>query len=278
MINPENHSKVLIIVLILFFYNSCNYFVEESENKVDESYYEYIDKENKNKSKIEDEDFVKNNLKAVLIGKNIILLNQKNDRIEDITSLKGQIVNILELSKEIRYNKSKHSCNEYLWAKINVGDKVGYVDATFLYEINEQKYGQKLKVNTNEITIIKTKPIVSKNNYDSILEINLDCFDYNPIVIRDSASNYFGTLKNIASKYQNKNEEYFTFYDYTDNYFYNKDSLLKYKFEDKKWYLLIRRKKKDYNLLFKVAIFKTPSEEYVAEIIDYGKERPKKNY
>jgi hypothetical protein len=37
--------------------------------------------------------------------------------------------------------------------------------------------------------------------------------------------------------------------------------------------LLIRRKKVDYNLLFKVAIYKTPSEEYVAEIIDYGKER-----
>lgn len=276
MRNPENHTKALLIVLILFFYNSCNDFIEESENEVDESYYEYIDEENKNKTKIEDEDFVKRNIKAVLIGKNIILLNQKNERIEDISSLKGQIVNILELSKEIRYNKSKHSCNEYLWAKIKVGDNVGYVDATFLYEINEQKYGQKLKVNTNEITIIRTTPIVSKNNYDSILETNLDCSDYDPVVIRDSASNYFGTLKNIASKYQNKNEEYFTFYDYTDKYFYNKDSLLKYKFEDKKWYLLIRRKKADYNLLFKVAIFKTPSQEYVAEIIDFGRERPTK--
>lgn len=273
MRNPENHTKVLIVVLILFINNSCNYFVEESVNEVDESYYEYIDEENKNKTKIEDEVFVKSNKKAALIGKNIILLNQKNDRIKDITSLKGQIVDILELSNEIRYNKSKHSCNEYLWAKIKVENNEGYVDANFLYEINEQKNSQKLKVNTNVITIIKTTPIIPKNNYDSILETNIDCLEYNPIVIKDSASNYFSTLKNIASKYQNKNEEYFTFYDYTDKYFYNKDSLLKYKFEDKKWYLLIRRKKVDYNLLFKVAIYKTPSEEYIAEIIDYGKER-----
>jgi hypothetical protein len=55
MRNPENHTKVLIVVLILFINNSCNYFVEESVNEVDESYYEYIDEENKNKTKIEDE-------------------------------------------------------------------------------------------------------------------------------------------------------------------------------------------------------------------------------
>lgn len=275
MRKPENHL-INILFFIILLNHSCNnldYSLLQNEDE-----YYFIDIENKGKIKIKDEEFVKYNSKAVLMGKNILLLNDENKVVEDITFLKGQIVEVKELSKTIRLNERKTSCKELLWAKIKSDKREGYIDANFLYEVRVNENNQYLRFKNNVVSIVQTKSIVKKSKViiDSILDITSVCGEYNPIIFIDSSSNYFGTLKNIASKYQNVNEEFYTFYNDNDDLFYTKDSIINYKYEDGKWLLLIRRRKEDYNLLLKVSIFKAPSNEYVAEILNYGKEKTKK--
>jgi hypothetical protein len=262
--------------LFIFLIISCNGF-EQEDFEEEEKYY-FTDIENKGKVKIKEEEFVKYNTKAVLMGENILLLDNENKVIEDITFLKGQIVEVEELSKTIRINEHKSSCKELLWAKIKSDKREGYIDANILYEVKVNENNQYLKFKNNVVSIVQTKSLVTKSKViiDSILDITSVCGEYNPIVFIDSSSNYFGTLKNVASKYQNENEEFYTFYNDDDDLFYTKDSIINYKYEDGKWLLLIRRRKKDYNLLLKVAIYKTPSQEFIAEILNFGRERPKK--
>jgi hypothetical protein len=181
--------------------------------------------ENKGKVKIKEEEFVKYNTKAVLMGENILLLDNENKVIEDITFLKGQIVEVEELSKTIRINEHKSSCKELLWAKIKSDKREGYIDANILYEVKVNENNQYLKFKNNVVSIVQTKSLVTKSKViiDSILDITSVCGEYNPIVFIDSSSNYFGTLKNVASKYQNENEEFYTFYNDDDDLFYTKD-------------------------------------------------------
>ena len=170
--------KRYLIALLMLSISVCSY----SQNKVEVLKFNEI------------------NAQAVLIGEKLELLDNELKTIDDISSLNGNIVEILGISDSL-FNQSKGICESFWYVKIRSSDKEGIINGRQVFEIQNSNQDTSFTVKGNKIEILTTEFLGMGVDYEGDL---MGCPVDQPILIKDSKNNYFGLVDLIQNKYSKK--------------------------------------------------------------------------
>lgn len=218
-----------------------------------------------NDSIIKDEQFVKYDIKAVLIGKKIELLDENNTLLKDISNLQGKIISVLSISNKINHYNGNKDCNEFKWVKVKIGEKIGYIDGNYLYELINHKQNQKLKFGLDEISLTVTKTMGQRENDET--GDPLYCYSDKPIIFKDKEAKFEGLVETIKNEYSEHNNHYFALFDDDGA----GDEVINVEKKDNKYIFTIQRIYQEDGANMTVEIYKKQDGKFVAEITTYKK-------
>ncbi len=156
-----------------------------------------IEKNNNVTKKIK---FKKLNTQAVLIGDKIELLNNDLKKIDDISDWTGKIIDIVGVSDSL-FNQKNDICDAFWYVKIKFENKEGIVNGKQVYKIQSSEQGIDFTINNKKVEILTTEHFAVALEYQNDF---MGCPMYRPIVIKDSANNFFGIVDFIPNKYSKK--------------------------------------------------------------------------
>jgi hypothetical protein len=136
--------------------------------------------------------FTKANGKAILLGKNMKLLDENFEEIKDISYLNEVVVDFTEYSNEfVPDKKSNDYCQDFQYVKIKNEDWEGYVDGRNVYELIEHEQNTSFEIDNHKIQLIATRHFgigVSDENGLTFCSINT------PMVLVDEKEGYYGIV------------------------------------------------------------------------------------
>lgn len=155
------------------------------------------------KNDIENVNFSKTNGEAVLIGKKIMLLGDDLKVIADITNLAGKVVKIKSVSDSL-FNKGKDFegfCNSFWYVEIQIDTIQGIVNGRNVFKILDLKQGERFNIGGNSIEFLRTEFFGMGVVYQGDL---MGCPVDQPIIIKDTANNYYGLVDLVQNEYSKK--------------------------------------------------------------------------
>ncbi len=144
--------------------------------------------------------FKETNEKAVLIGEKIELLDKNLNTIDDISNLKGKIIDIKGISDSL-CNKSKNICDAFWYVKIETKNIVGIVNGRKVFKIQNSNQNTSFLIDSNQMQILTTGFLGMGVEYEGDL---LGCPVNQPILMKDIKNNYFGLVALIQNEYSKK--------------------------------------------------------------------------
>lgn len=252
--------KKLIYLLAIILFTACQQNTNKSvvkQSKTDKNTATAV----KSTKNIE---FINVNTKGILLGENIILLDEHMNEIRDISFLKEKIVQVLGLSKNyFKTNPTDEHCQEFKYVKIKFEDVEGYVDGRKVYELTHDEQNKAFKIDDKEVSFTPTRyygiGVADDNGLTS-------CQTQSPVIFSDNSAHYEGLVKMIKSKYVYDGYPYFELK--ADDGCY--DEIVSFKKQDEKYVLEIKRDFQEGIATMIVAIYKNSNGVFVAEIIDYN--------
>jgi hypothetical protein len=249
--------RTLTTILCFIILISCG----QKEKKTTQGITEKVEriKTDTNEIKIT---FYKVNGKGILLGESIKLLDKNFKEIKDISYLKEQFVDLIEVSE--KYHKIKPTddyCQEFKYIKIKTKDLEGFVDGRKVYEPIKHTQNKIVKIDNNDVSFIATSDFGIGVSDDEGLT---GCSINTPVVFSDKSANYEGLLKMIKNKNYEDNYPYFELKDDAGA----NDEILSIEKQSDKYLLKIKRTYQEGGANLLIEIYKNKSGTFVAEIIN----------
>lgn len=140
------------------------------------------------------------NTQAVLIGDKIELLNNDLKKIDDISNWTQKIVDVVGVSDSL-FNQKNDICEAFWYVKIKFKNKEGIVNGKQVYKIQSSEQGIDFTIKNKKVEILTTEHFAVALEYQNDF---MGCPMYRPVVIKDSANNFFGIIDFIPNKYSKK--------------------------------------------------------------------------
>jgi len=191
-----------LIIIILSFY-ACTNSEKKEGNKEIVQQPQIVDtliKTETLKNSIEEIKFTETSGEAILIGEKIKLLDNELKVIADISNLAGKIVDIKGVSDSL-FNQAKDFegfCKAFWYVKIQSNTINGIVNGRQVFKILDLKEGKKITNEGNSIELLRTKFFGMGVAYQGDL---MGCPVDQPIVLKDTANNYYGLVDLIQNKF-----------------------------------------------------------------------------
>jgi hypothetical protein len=204
--------------------------------------------------------FYKVNVKAILLGNEIKLLDKNFKEIKDISYLNERFVEVTEVSNDYQKNNpSDDHCQEFKYVKIKTKDIEGYIDGRKIYEPKKHLQNKIVKIDNNEISFIATTYFAIGASDDDGLTA---CSINTPVIFSDKAANYEGLVKMVKNKNYQSDYPYFELKDDDGSY----DEILSIDKQGGKYLLKIKRVYHEDEANIYIEIYKDKSGEFIAEI------------
>lgn len=199
--------------------------------------------------------------KAVLLGGNIKLLNDKYTFLKDISFLNEQVVNVLGVSNKFyKQDSTADDCQKFKYVVIHTKNLYGIVDGrNTYYSIKDAQYN--FKLGNNRYTFNSTKHF-GKDAWEEGFGLT-GCEIHTPVIFSDQKSNYKGLIKMVKNNFYSENYPYFELKDDM----YARDSILSLSENGGRLILEIKRNSQSAVRDLKVSLYKNGNNQYIAEII-----------
>lgn len=247
-------TKILSLIILISYGQQ-----EVKTSKLTPEKGENVKTDDTNENKIT---FHKVNIKGILIGSNIKLLDENFREIKDISYLNEQFVDVTEVSdKYYKIKPADDYCQEFKYVKIKTNDFEGYVDGRKIYEPIKHSQNKIVKFDNNEVSFIATSYFgIGVSDDDGLT----GCLIKTPAVFSDKSVKYKGLVKMV----KNKNyEDKYPYFELKDDEGAN-DEILSIGKKDDKYLLKIKRNYQEGEAKLLVAVYKDKKGIFVAEIIE----------
>jgi hypothetical protein len=147
-----------------------------------------------NTSKITVDTFEKTNFSVVLIGNEINLLDDKFNKIKDISSYNDQFVTATEISKNF-YNtlNNNEECEDFKYVRIKNKDLNGYIDGRKAFVPIKSLQNKSFKIDGNKVSFIVTHSFGKGISDEKGLTF---CSENTPVIFSVESEKYYGTILN----------------------------------------------------------------------------------
>ena len=198
------------------------------------------------------------NIKGILIGEKIILLDSSLTVIGDISDLNETFVNITAISDSLyKENKEDDYCEEFRYVKIKGKKFEGIIDGRLIFEPVESLQNKKY----NDIELITTSYFgIGFSNEDGLTF----CTENTPTILVDKKSGDGTLIRMLKNEYYNPKFDYFQLEKSDEAY----DEIIEIKEADGKYQLRVKTEYQEGGAIFTVEIRKNNKGEYVAEILN----------
>ena len=209
--------RLLAFCIPIFILVSCGFFdpVEEAETEIIEVVKDSI--------LIAD----KFNSKVLLMGKEILMVDQYFETITDLSHLNNQFVEISGCTDSI-FNTVPEYCDGYKMVAVNYNGKSGFIRGDQAFEMVKSNNYKKRILNTDSIEFIATGNFGIGVFNDEGLTF---CDFHEPTLIQDSKNNYLGVVRMVKNELYQGDYAYFQLSandmvaEEVDRVFYQNDTL-----------------------------------------------------
>jgi hypothetical protein len=197
---------------------------------------------------------------AILLGKDIKLLDSTFHEIQDISRFHEHLVEVTEVSNDYHLPPSGgEPCDRFKYVKIRNDEFEGYVDGRFLYESGKDLKNKFLTIEGKDVSLVTTHNFgIGTTDEDGLTF----CSVRTPVLFSENAPPDGQLVKMV----QNEN--------YTDPYPYLElksddqadDEILSIEKEQDKYLVKIKREFQEGETMLQLHIFKDANGSYLAEI------------
>lgn len=199
--------------------------------------------------------------KALILGRNIKLLNDKYTFLKDISYLNEQVVDVLGVSKKnYKQDSTEDDCQKFKYVVIRTKNLYGIVDGRNIYYSIKGAHSD-FKIGNNRYTFNSTK-YFGKDAWEEGFGLT-GCEIRTPVIFSDRKSHYEGLIKMVKNEFYSENYPYFELKDDM----YAQDSIVSLSETGGRLIMGIIRTGQTAVTDLRVSVYKSGNYQYFAEVI-----------